>query len=281
MVRRHAFSASPMTPPVDIPLRPQSDSTPQFLQSGEDARFVGSPTTIGSQGQPSINVFHRPPTTPISIGPQTPTPASFIRQHGENSPTARIPDLPVTQDHRSRNHEHQWSLFGQLMENDGFYSPSGPSSPRTRRSYRGTPSESYTEDLINSVTGSSMRRASINTDFFSSLPSRVSREPSPRRPQADQESPGGYDSEDSISVEETTPPAAAQKSWFSRKIYPHLTSPTTRNILKCSIAYFIAALFTFSPFLSQFISDLDTSGPSASGHMVATMYDNVHKLGIK
>ncbi|KJA19958.1 hypothetical protein HYPSUDRAFT_1093990 [Hypholoma sublateritium FD-334 SS-4] len=257
-----------MTPPVDIPSRPQNDSIPRFLQSGENARFVGSPTTIGSQ---SVNDFRRPPTTPISIDPQTPTPASFVRRHVETSPTSRISGIPTAQDPLSRNHEHQWSVFGQLMENDGFYSPSGLPSPRTRRSYRGTPNESFTEDMLNSVTGSSVRRTSINTDFFSSLPSRVSREPSPGRPQGDQESPGGYDSEDSISVEEIPPPAVAQKSWFSRQIYPHLTSPTFRNILKCSIAYFIAALFTFSPLLSQFISDLDTSGPSASGHMVATI----------
>ncbi|KAJ7252108.1 Fusaric acid resistance protein-like-domain-containing protein [Mycena haematopus] len=49
-----------------------------------------------------------------------------------------------------------------------------------------------------------------------------------------------------------------------------------RNIIKCAIAYFIASLFTFSPYLSSFISDLTTYGdgersPSPSGHMVATV----------
>jgi hypothetical protein len=54
---------------------------------------------------------------------------------------------------------------------------------------------------------------------------------------------------------------------------------THRNILKCAIAYFIGSLFTFSPYLSRFISDLSSYGPkdpttpSPSGHMVATMYD--------
>ncbi|THH31394.1 hypothetical protein EUX98_g2773 [Antrodiella citrinella] len=58
---------------------------------------------------------------------------------------------------------------------------------------------------------------------------------------------------------------------------PSLT-PLQRNILKCSVAYFIGSLFTFSPYLSGFISDLTSYGPSdrerapsPSGHMVATV----------
>ncbi|TBU24665.1 Fusaric acid resistance protein-like-domain-containing protein [Dichomitus squalens] len=53
-------------------------------------------------------------------------------------------------------------------------------------------------------------------------------------------------------------------------------STTHRNILKCCIAYFLASLFTFSPYLSGFIADItgDNPGertPSPSGHMVATV----------
>ncbi|CDO69695.1 hypothetical protein BN946_scf184851.g83 [Trametes cinnabarina] len=53
-------------------------------------------------------------------------------------------------------------------------------------------------------------------------------------------------------------------------------SPVQRNILKCTIAYFIGSLFTFSPYLSGFISDITSNGPgerapSPSGHMVATV----------
>lgn len=49
-----------------------------------------------------------------------------------------------------------------------------------------------------------------------------------------------------------------------------------RNMLKCAIAYFIASLFTFVPFLSKLISDISTFGhghglPSPSAHMIATM----------
>jgi hypothetical protein len=61
--------------------------------------------------------------------------------------------------------------------------------------------------------------------------------------------------------------------------WPLTFTNTHRNVLKCAIAYFVASLFTFSPHLSRFISDLSSYGPndpttpSPSGHMVATMYD--------
>jgi len=49
-----------------------------------------------------------------------------------------------------------------------------------------------------------------------------------------------------------------------------------RNILKCSLAYFLGSLFTYYPPLSRFISELTQDGPgekypSAMGHMVATV----------
>ncbi|KAL4073766.1 Fusaric acid resistance protein-like-domain-containing protein [Scleroderma citrinum] len=49
-----------------------------------------------------------------------------------------------------------------------------------------------------------------------------------------------------------------------------------KNILKCSVAYFFASLFTLHPYLSNFFGDLTSygsgdSGPSPSGHMIATI----------
>jgi hypothetical protein len=57
---------------------------------------------------------------------------------------------------------------------------------------------------------------------------------------------------------------------------PTLTT-LQKNVLKCSIAYFIGSLFTFVPALSDLISDIvpiggpNNGGPSPSGHMVATI----------
>jgi hypothetical protein len=56
------------------------------------------------------------------------------------------------------------------------------------------------------------------------------------------------------------------------------TLPTIyRNILKCSLAYFLGSLFTYYLPLSRFIAELTQDGPgemypSAMGHMVATVY---------
>ncbi|KIJ60068.1 hypothetical protein HYDPIDRAFT_99557 [Hydnomerulius pinastri MD-312] len=49
-----------------------------------------------------------------------------------------------------------------------------------------------------------------------------------------------------------------------------------KNILKCSVAYFLASLFTFQPYLSQYFGDLvsygsGAGGPAPSAHMIATI----------
>ena len=86
---------------------------------------------------------------------------------------------------------------------------------------------------------------------------------------------GGYDSDDSVTSTTTRPSEGGPTRFLDRW---HLLELSTahRNVLKCSIAYLIASLFTFSPYLSGFISDLTPYDPgerkpSPSGHMVATM----------
>ncbi|KAJ7782513.1 Fusaric acid resistance protein-like-domain-containing protein [Mycena maculata] len=154
--------------------------------------------------------------------------------------------------------ERQWSVFGQLMENEAqlwtgtiktartrhesvsMRSVAGPFNPRSASPVPGTPKQ---------------------TDFFT------------RRSLDDEEYDSDSTSSSTItrpSIDETPPPR-----WFS----PQRLSAVPlvyRNIFKCVLAYFIASLFTFSPYLSSFISDLTTYGdgerrPSPSGHMVATI----------
>ncbi|KAI0676139.1 Fusaric acid resistance protein-like-domain-containing protein [Trametes maxima] len=86
------------------------------------------------------------------------------------------------------------------------------------------------------------------------------------------------DTETDQSSGECSPISEESRRWFSLPKTPKIPtlSPIYRNILKCSIAYFIGSLFTFSPYLSGFIADI-TGGdpgdriPSPSGHMVATV----------
>jgi hypothetical protein len=86
-----------------------------------------------------------------------------------------------------------------------------------------------------------------------------------------QQSPTDYDSDTSSSSDEPVRVAPTPTSTWRFHI-----PPLYRNILKCSIAYFIGSLFTFTPYLSGFISDItsygpEQRGPSPSGHMVATV----------
>ena len=86
-------------------------------------------------------------------------------------------------------------------------------------------------------------------------------------------------SSDSDDSQPPTPPVSQNKfvSTYKRlrdEIPP--LSTLQRNMLKCAIAYFLASLFTFVPFLSDFISDIGSFGkggndPSPSAHMIATV----------
>ncbi|KDQ07157.1 hypothetical protein BOTBODRAFT_167215 [Botryobasidium botryosum FD-172 SS1] len=79
------------------------------------------------------------------------------------------------------------------------------------------------------------------------------------------------DSDADADAVQHTPPS------FSRRLRDRLPTLTVfqRNVLKCSVAYLIASLFTFVPYLSGFISDIvpnrSQEGPSPSAHMVATI----------
>lgn len=86
-------------------------------------------------------------------------------------------------------------------------------------------------------------------------------------------------SSDSDDEQSPTPPVSHNKfvSVFKRlrDEMPQL-STLQRNMLKCAIAYFLASLFTFVPFLSDFIADIGSFGkgagdPSPSAHMIATV----------
>nr|GAT47657.1 predicted protein [Mycena chlorophos] len=156
-----------------------------------------------------------------------------------------------------RPHDRQWSVFGQLMENEA---PLWTSTSTGQRSYfaEGTASIASVDEA--SVVQTPASEEAPFVDPFMAPP-----------PGEDDD---GYDSDDTYSalsrasVAEEEPP-----SWFQR--LPSIPI-VYRNILKCAVAYLIASLFTFNPYLSSFISDLTTYGdrerrPSPSGHMVATV----------
>ncbi|KAF9227087.1 hypothetical protein BS17DRAFT_861039 [Gyrodon lividus] len=88
----------------------------------------------------------------------------------------------------------------------------------------------------------------------------------------------GEASEEECEETATTVPCGSRTTDITRWIPSRIpTVPLLwKNILKCSVAYFLASLFTFHPYLSQFFGDLVSygsggGGPSPSGHMIATI----------
>lgn len=242
-----------MQPPLDIPSRASS--------SQESPRLVGSPEMLNN---------HDPFDTDSIIGPSTPMLSSQVlstasSRRRESQPNASTQTPPAH--FRERFPEHQWSLFGQLMENEGFL----PLSPQltSQRSWRGSDND-YVARGTSSASGLSPRPASIGASYAQASSRDASR--SRTHDVVNESTTHDYDTDDYSSVASTyLPPTPVKRSWFSSLPFGQFSLSTVyRNILKCAIAYFIASLFTFSPLLSRIISDMDSS-PSSSGHMVATM----------
>jgi len=178
--------------------------------------------------------------------------------------------------------EHQWTLFGQLMENEGqLPSPSSmPASTSGKRS--STPRRHEHEERFAGSTAAQRG----NGDPFLDRPIAEETEPAKSSDGAariprwtysedDNDYDSGSDSDTGDGLSSPISPASEQKaSSLINRIPP--IPVLYRNVLKCSLAYFIASLFTFSPHLSSFISDLTSHGPGPhtpfpSGHMVATI----------
>jgi hypothetical protein len=172
-----------------------------------------------------------------------------------------------------REPEHQWTLFGQMMENE--VQLRSPESRRIRKRASNIPIDQSGEDpsvgnISESITDPFLdRNVQSPTPDESHLLERAGNA-------SPDNLPTDYDSEASeVSIDSDSTSTPEQHPWFSLKQLPSI-SPLYRNILKCGVAYFIASLFTFSPYLSGFIADLTSYGPgeripSPSGHMVATV----------
>lgn len=238
-----------MQPPLDIPARASSSQA-------ESPRLIfGSPEMLNNYSDADSILG---PSTPM-LSSQALSTSSPRRRIGIPPPNAST-QTPPTHPHE-RFPERQWSLFGQLMENEGFL----PLSPQSTR--RGS---DYFAQETGSASGLSPRPANIGPSYAQASSRDTSR--SRTHNVVNDSTTQEYDSDDYSSVASTyLPSTPVKRSWFSFLPFGQFPLSTVyRNILKCSIAYFLASLFTFSPLLSGIISDMDSS-PSASGHMVATM----------
>lgn len=263
------------------------------IRTGDPANFVGSPEpfqgSIPSQSStPRARQFAQ---HGITISPTRPGfPRTVSTPHATRSrSTISTSVSDVTQGlfglgNRERGREREWSVFGQLMAGDDDrrgYSSASPrlrggernrngasrSRSRTSRSPQADRRVSYLEDSIHSSTTEHHLSASWNDR------SLLASTTGPNGSTIEEDSEEDSDTEYEPTVRLESPPP----SWlpFAAKL-PTLT-PLQRNILKCSVAYFLGSLFTFSPYLSGFLADLTNYGtgdksPSPVGHIVATVY---------
>lgn len=290
--------------PRNIPLPPSRlDTADHACEYGGDSHLlVGSPEAMSSLPPPSLSEYFAPhappqPAPAPEIGnpatPSGPSRPSYLRsvtspaaapisgqRHSAGEGATGLTSSFLRSAGRQKRKRHEWTVFGELMGDDGGDLPARgashfdttPPRPTARESIREVltlplPSRPWTRSLPPSpihpstsssssvATESNTRRAFDSTDTISEEPS-----------------PTSDTTEMPTVVSDDQPHSPKARSWFE---LPTLT-PVQRNILKCSVAYFIGSVFTFSPYLSGFIADVVDHGPgermpSPSGHMVATV----------
>ena len=107
----------------------------------------------------------------------------------------------------------------------------------------------------------------------------MSKKPRSRSP-SESESSHSDSSDSDEGASEETPPRPSTAANPTRRKWLFFGLPTLtvlqRNVFKCSLAYFLASLFTLIPYLASFIADISSFGhghgkPSPSAHMIATV----------
>lgn len=172
---------------------------------------------------------------------------------------------------RAQNPERQWTLFGQVMENE----QRGTNPRRLTR----LPSEFMSPQ---EALGGYFPPATALNGGASRVQSPVQEHPTAAGAPDDMTISTDYASDSEESDDSGVARSSHQPDeplrWYSPKRIPFPTITNVhRNVFKCVVAYFIASLFTFSPIFASWISDITTdnepgqSRPSPSGHMVATV----------
>lgn len=176
--------------------------------------------------------------------------------------------------------QREWTVFGQLMENEDFYNDyrslrmKKRSSRRTIRdsailSEQNTILDREEPNLSSSVFASPTREPiSLNIPDYDSSDSDHENDDS------EQDSSNTSRSSTTPRPTDSSPPSSKGSRFFQLPSLPPM-SILYKNIIKCAVAYFIASLFTYVPVLSRFIGNITSEGertPSPSGHMVATVY---------
>ncbi|TCD61379.1 hypothetical protein EIP91_008533 [Steccherinum ochraceum] len=261
-----ALSATYTTPNTVVGSPEQTEDTPT-----NDPTPRLRPPMTSVVGQPGPSYFVPRPSFPRSAStPYAP------RVRGASNAADSTPRL------RKEPKEREWSIFEDLMTGDPLSAsyrserrfprhsiiPSASNTPS-----RGSPRTSIARSLADSIHSTVYEPTALHA---SETIHTAEPEASTSNTATDDEGEAAAEEQESDSDEEVEA-KKVEASWYWPSKLPTL-SPLQRNILKCSIAYFIGSLFTFSPYLSGLISDLTSYGPSEgdrvpspSGHMVATV----------
>ncbi len=288
-------TGSPHQPPSSsIPI--PTPSSPQRYVSEGPQSFVGSPEQINIQDG-GLRSFMSAHSSSSHIRADQSRP-SFQRSVSSSTPNSRrgdtisrVQEIASSFTRRSqyeRPPDREWTVFGQLMEDEARLRAPPSRGPGTARSTKNnTPRvvsegmQSYFEGTPSPLGGDRHPSLTDSPPNTEPLGDRLSAGTLPNG--APQYLPSYTDSSEDSDTDRSLRDTSqshpeSHRTWrFFEKLptIPTL-SPVYRNILKCCIAYFIGSLFTFSPYLSGFIADItgDDPGdrvPSPSGHMVATM----------
>ncbi|KAG6845404.1 hypothetical protein H0H87_009751 [Tephrocybe sp. NHM501043] len=252
----------------------------------ENRFFVGSPdqyeghaTTSNPTSNHSDQLISAPSSRPILLSRSVSSPL--------------VPKRRMSSSHRllsgsqagTPDSNQRWTLFGQLMENEGQLPISPGGRRRTGFSNRQDSleipglhpmdSDPFDTRSVAEDDGHSAARLSSAAPSFRGSPTATN-DDDPDYSESDTESVSSLDEElaQPISLEQAGIP------WYSFQRIPSVPI-LYRNVLKCAMAYFIASLFTFNPFFANILSKVTTYGggpngpgprePFPSGHMVATM----------
>lgn len=287
-------TGSPQQPPSSsIPI-PTPFSPQRYLSEGP-RDLVGSPEQINIQDG-GLRSFMSAHSSSSHIRADQSRP-SFQRSFSSSTPNARrgdtisrVQEIASSFTRRSQyerpSQDREWTVFGQLMEDEARLRAPPTRGPGTARSTKNNTPRAVSEGMQSYFEGTPSPLGDRHPFLTDSPPNTeplgdttgTLRNGAPRYSPSYTDDSSENSDPDRSSHDASQLHSSSSRKWYSIQKLPTIPtlSPLYRNILKCCIAYFIGSLFTFSPYLSGFIADItgDDPGdrvPSPSGHMVATM----------
>jgi hypothetical protein len=253
----------------------------------DSALIVGSPPSQSPEPSPRARHLYtsagQPPTIPESpdrtprgsIHEFEPTQArQALRITTPPLPPRRSPSTPLKKmtDELRRMprgaQEAEWTVFEGVMAHEAQAAERERVARRTPVRSQSFTSQATLESMYSTRATSPEHDPSVAHDTYHGQPEEDEQEGT------EEEEEG----ETTEGLEEAHSADAKGGASFWRHWRVPTLTPLQRNILKCSIAYLIASLFTYSDTLSSFVALFSTAEgpdgekhPSPSGHMVATM----------